>query len=90
MTQEVNGTPVALIQPPEPHVDQKMIVAFIKNEEGNDCITISFEPEIPEVRTPAQAAAVNVANHIIRSFGLGKVEDQPAEAPNGEVATGTE
>jgi hypothetical protein len=83
MDQTVNGKEVAIIQPPEPHVDQKMIVAFIKNEVGNDCVTISFEPEIPEVRTPAQAAAVNVANHIIRSFGLGKTEEQGEQ--NGET-----
>lgn len=54
----------------ESHKDQKLIIEFIKNKKGNDVITISFDPIIPEVRTPAQAAAVNVANHIIRSFGL--------------------
>lgn len=57
------------------HKDQRLIIDFIRNEKGNDCITISFDPEIPEVRSAAQAAAVNVANHIIRSFGLG--EEQP-------------
>lgn len=62
------------------HIDQKMVVSFIKNEKGNDCITISFEPEIPEVRTPAQAAAVNVANHIIRSYGLN--QETPADLEN--------
>lgn len=68
----------------EPHNDQKLIIAFIKNEEGNDCITISFEPEIPEVRSPAQAAAVNVANYIIRTYGL----DQPKqEAENVEESS---
>ena len=63
----------------EPHKDQKLIVDFIKNEEGNDCVTLSFDPEIPEVRTPAQAAAVNVANHIIQSFGLGRNEQPKKE-----------
>jgi hypothetical protein len=62
------------------HEDQKLIVDFIRNAQGNSCITISFEPEIPEVRTPAQAAAVNVANHIIRSFGLDQGDKQNAES----------
>ena len=83
MDKSLNGIKVPIIQA---HKDQRLIIDFIKNEQGNDCITISFSPEIPEVRTPAQAAAMNVANHIIRSFGLGKVDDAGAEteAQNGE------
>ncbi len=77
---DINNIKVPLI---EPHVDQKMICSFIKNEKGNDCITISFEPEIPEVRTPAQAAAVNVANHIIRSYGLN--QETPADLEERNV-----
>lgn len=86
MDQSLNGVKVPIIQP---HKDQRLIIDFIKNEQGNDCITISFDPEIPEVRTPAQAAAVNVANHIIRSFGLGnpQPDQQPATGDdNGEQA----
>ncbi len=83
MDNDLNNVKVPLI---EPHKDQRLCVDFIKNESGNDCITISFEPEIPEVRTPAQAAAVNVANHIIRSFSLDQGGPKPAqqEAENGE------
>jgi len=69
-----NGLPII-----EPHKDQKLIIEFVKNGKGNDVVTISFDPIIPEVRTPAQAAAVNVANHIIRSFGLDNGE-QNAES----------
>ena len=87
MDPNLNGVPVPIIQP---HKDQRLIIDFIRNEQGNDCITISFDPEIPEVRTPAQAAAVNVANHIIRSYGLGNPQpEQPSEAKekdNGEAA----
>lgn len=64
----------------EPHKDQRLIIDFIRNEQGNDCITVSFEPEIPQVRSAAQAAAVNVANHVIRSFGLNREGDQNAKA----------
>lgn len=67
----------------EPHKDQQLIISFIKNEVGNECITIAFEPEITEVKTPAQAAAYNVANHIIKSFGLGQDEQQNGDQ-NGE------
>lgn len=82
MDKSLNGVKVPIIQA---HKDQRLIIDFIKNEQGNDCVTISFSPEIPEVRTPAQAAAVNVANHIIRSFGLGQADETPpAEAQNGE------
>ena len=83
MSDDINNIPVPILMP---HKDQRLIVDFIRNAEGNDCITISFDPDIPEVRTPAQAAAVNVANHIIRSFGLSK---QPVEEPtNGEEQQG--
>lgn len=75
MDANLNGMKVPIIQP---HVDQDLIVKFTKNEQGNDCITFDFNPPIPEVRTPAQAAAVNVANHIIRTYALG-------EQPNQEV-----
>jgi hypothetical protein len=64
---DILNTPVPIITP---HKDQRLIIDFIKNEKGVDSIKISFEPEIPEVRAPSQVAAVNVANHIIRSFGL--------------------
>ena len=67
MDNDLNNVKVPVITP---HVDQQLRINFIKNEAGNDCITMEFFPEIPEVRTPPQAAAVNVANHIIRSFGL--------------------
>lgn len=69
MDDNLKGMAVPIIQP---HKDQRLIVDFIRNEKGNDCVTISFDPDIPEVRTPAQAAAVNVANHIIRSFALNR------------------
>lgn len=72
-----NGKP---LKRKDAHKDQKLVVDFIRNAQGNDCITISFEPEIPEVRTAAQAAAVNVANHIIRSFGLDQGDKQNAES----------
>jgi len=75
MDAKLNGMKVPIIQP---HVDQDLIVKFTKNEQGNDCITFDFNPPIPEVRTPAQAAAVNVANHIISTYALG-------EQPNQEV-----
>lgn len=84
MDNDLNNVKVPII---EPHVDQKMIVNFTKNEKNDDVITISFDPDIPAVRTPPQAAAVNVANHIIRSFALNKEEPQPSdtqEAQNGE------
>lgn len=82
MSDDINNIPVPILIP---HQDQKLIVNFIRSPEGKDCITFSFDPEIPEVRTPAQAAAVNVANHIIRSFALGQ-EQQPEGETNGEEA----
>lgn len=78
MDTNLNGVKVPII---EPHRDQKLIVSFVRNDEGNDCIQFDFDPPIPEVRTPAQAAAVNVANHIIREYALDKKQ---TEATNGE------
>jgi len=77
---DINNIKVPLIQP---HIDQKLIVSFVKNEQGNDCIQMDFDPPIPDVRTPPQAAAVNVANHIIRSYGLNPETPADLEAPNG-------
>lgn len=73
MDDNLNGVKVPIIQP---HVDQDLIIKFTKNDQGGDCITFDFNPPIPEVRTPAQAAAVNVANHIIRTFALGEQPKQ--------------
>lgn len=80
MDENLNGIKVPIIQP---HVDQDLIIKFTKNEHGNDCITFDFNPPIPEVRTPAQAAAVNVANHIISTYALGeKKGDENVEKTN--------
>lgn len=84
MSQNALGETTEL-PPVDPHKDQQLIISFIKNQEGNDCVTIAFDPEIPEVRTPAQAAAVNVANHIIKSFGLGQDEQRKQETQNGII-----
>ncbi len=82
MDENLNGMKVPIIQP---HVDQDLIVKFTKNEQGRDCITFDFNPPISEVRTPAQSAAMVVADHIIRTYALG---DQPKkeEVENGEKA----
>ena len=81
MDNDLNNTKVPVLVP---HKDQKLIINFIKNEAGNDCITMEFDPEIPEVRIPSQAAAVNVANHIIRSFGLNQNIPADLEVHNVE------
>lgn len=69
----------------EAHKDQQLIVNFIKNEQGQDSISFAFEPDFNTPTTPAQRAAVAVANHIIKSFGLNA--DQPQETENGKKSS---
>lgn len=67
MDANLNGVKVPII---EPHVDQKLIITFTKNEQGNEIVQFDFDPPIPEVRRPAQAAAANVANIVLREITL--------------------
>lgn len=50
--------------------EQKLIISFTKRESGEGVITFDFEPPIAEAISPEQCAAVNVAEQIIRVFGL--------------------
>lgn len=62
--------------------NQKLIVEFIKNPQGHDEITFSFDPQIDipvegntdTKLTPEQHAALNVANTIIQAYGLNQAE----------------
>lgn len=49
---------------------QKLIISFAKQESGEGTINFDFEPPIVEAISPEQRAAVNVAEQIIRMFGL--------------------
>lgn len=63
----------------EPHKDQQLIVNFVKNEQGADSISFAFEPDFNTPTNAAQRAAIAVANHIIKSFGLNAEQPQGAE-----------
>lgn len=58
--------------------EQKLIISFTKRDTGEGDINFAFDPPIAEAISPEQRAAVNVAEHIIRSFGLeeAKVEKE--------------
>ncbi len=60
--------------------DQKLIISFKKRDSGEGDITFSFDPPIAEAISPEQRAAVNVAEQIIKLFGL----DQPQPTTEGE------
>ncbi len=55
--------------------DQKLIISFKKRETGEGDITFDFDPPILEAISPEQRAAVNIAEQIIKLFGL----DQPQQ-----------
>lgn len=50
--------------------EQKLIITFAKQENGEGSINFDFEPQIVEAISPEQQAAVNVANQIIKLFNL--------------------
>lgn len=50
--------------------EQKLIITFKKRETGEGDITFDFEPPIAEAISPEQRAAVNVAEQVIKLFGL--------------------
>jgi hypothetical protein len=50
--------------------EQKLIITFAKQENGEGAINFDFEPPIAEAISPEQRAAVNVAEQIIKMFGL--------------------
>lgn len=62
--------------------EQKLIIRFKKRETGEGDLTFDFDPPILEAISPEQRAAVNVAEQIIKLFGL----DQPQQ----EVRQGLE
>ncbi len=75
------GPKIPIIQA---HKDQRLIIDFIRNEEGADVVTISFEPDFDKVERPAQAAAMHVANTIIDLFGLNREGEQNATTTETE------
>jgi len=59
--------------------DQKLIISFKKRDIGEGDISFDFDPPILEAISPEQRAAVNVANQMIKVFGLDQTEKQNAE-----------
>jgi hypothetical protein len=59
--------------------DQKLIISFKKRDTGEGDITFRFDPPFVEAISPEQQAAVNVAEQVIRLFGL----DQPQPTTEG-------
>lgn len=51
-------------------VEQKLIITFSKRETGEGDLTFDFEPPIVQAISPEQRAAVNVAEQVIKLFGL--------------------
>ena len=51
-------------------IEQKLIITFSKRETGEGDLTFDFDPPIVQAISPEQRAAVNVAEQIIKLFGL--------------------
>ena len=54
--------------------EQKLIITFSKQENGNGQVSFNFEPDIGEAISPEQQAAVRVAEVVINAFNLNNEE----------------
>lgn len=57
-------------------VEQKLIITFSKRETGEGDLTFDFDPPIAQAISPEQRAAVNVAEQVIKLFGLQDAKDK--------------
>jgi len=57
-------------------VEQKLIITFSKRETGEGDLTFDFDPPIVQAISPEQRAAVNVAEQVIKLFGLQDAKDK--------------
>jgi len=65
-------------------IEQKLIISFIKQADGAEgSINFDFDPPIFEAISPEQRAAINVAEQVIKLFGLSQ-NQQPQENYNGK------
>jgi hypothetical protein len=63
--------------------EQKLIITFSKRETGEGDLTFDFEPPIVQAISPEQRAAVNVAEQVIKLFGLQDKKDK--EKKDGKI-----
>ena len=63
--------------------EQKLIITFSKRDTGEGDLTFDFDPPIVQAISPEQRAALNVAEQIIKLFGLQDKKDQ--EKKDGKI-----
>lgn len=63
--------------------EQKLIVAFSKQPDGNGAVSISFEPDIIEAISPEQRGAMDVAQIVISAINQSQKE-QKEEVKDGK------
>jgi hypothetical protein len=56
--------------------EQQLIITFKKRDTGEGEVNFDFQPPIAEAISPEQRAAVNVAEHVIRLFGLDQAKQR--------------
>lgn len=55
--------------------EQKLVITFKKEPDGQGNISFHFEPEIETAISPEQQIAVDVANAVINMLGLNNEEE---------------
>lgn len=63
--------------------EQKLIITFKKRDTGEGDIQFDFDPPMTQAISPEQRAAVNVAEQIIKLFGLDQTKQE--EQQNGKI-----
>lgn len=63
--------------------EQKLIISFVKRESGEGDMTFDFDPPIAQAISVEQRAAVNVAQQIIKLFGLDQLKEK--EKQDGKI-----
>lgn len=63
--------------------EQKLIITFKKRDTGEGELQFDFDPPMTQAVSPEQRAAVNVAEQIIKLFGLDQAKQE--EQQNGKI-----
>lgn len=64
-------------------LEQKLIITFKRDDNGEGCLNFDFDPPIIKVVSPEQHAAVSVADHVIRLTQIQLSTEK--ESKNGKI-----